>query len=1342
MRIATSQISGQILQYLATFFACLGLALGSCWSLTLVILAAIPVTAVMTIVCEIIGGPLLVAERAQTAKSSALVERVVNAIATVKAFNAGPKELARFRRVMQEGGKIYVKSGMMWGARLGLTTTLMLIMFVQGFWYGSHLVQSGKTSAGTVMTVFWSSLLASSHLQMIIQSLNIIEKGKVGMAGLASLINPPQPIVPATLYNAKAAGTKVDSGDSKPSKADNSVEPSVAKKQQRNKSTHAVHMSIGSIPSSPVPTSPKLSPKHSPRGHLVSPRRDLSKRGAVVSLRRIRPNKSCQGEFVLRNLSFAYASRPDVPVLQNIDMYLPAGETTYIVGGSGSGKSTIAQLLLRLYEPNAGSIELDDQDMKYLDPDWCRENVAAVSQSPIIFDLSVHDNVALGSSGVQATSATARAPTVPREVVIDACRLALLHEFVRDLPEGYETQLGQRGASLSGGQKQRLAIARAKIRDPTVLILDEATSALDPTSRLLVHEAIKSWRRGRTTIVITHDLAQVGSDDFVYLLEKGRVRQQGYRTDLESKVGGRFCEMVMHQKLDGGDDKKAPVRTATQTSSSSSNLEPASPTGLEAQAQPVMAALTNDNGRSRQDTAQRWAKGMSLNPLHAPASELDGPSGDVGSFALSKLEARHHGASLDQASQPRNFNSRRSLWLPKRLAEQEQKRAAEEANFLEQAGVTAISRRPRRELDVVASSAPADKRRKWAPEELEMQPSEVKINMQSKINGSGPSDHAGNSYDLNMTKVLGLVWRTQPSKQALVVGLGICVLSGGVTPVFSYLLAQLLGTMGKTDQSATVLRYAVLVLLCAFVDGILAFLRVAVMEVVGDRWIRGLREKAYALVLAQDKAWFDKPDNSAGKLCNSIIKDAEDARSFVGTIIGQLVVAVAMVMAGMVWALIEGWQLTLVGMAFGPVFIVAMTLQSRLVNRYEGRNKLKREEVAKRFYDMVANVRGIRAMALEPAFAGHYKEAINDAQHCGIRAAAFSGFGFGLGEALTYLAEALMYYVGAVLIIKGTYDFTKMVIVFNLIIFAVTFAAQTMAYLPGLSKSMRATADLGQLLALSTESSESHGADVYPIKGKLSFRNVDFSYPTRSDVPVLKGVSFDIGVGECVAVVGSSGGGKSTITALLQRLYEPSGGQILLDGQSLAETDVHWLREHISIVSQHPNLFDMSIADNIAYGANAKVYEPADPSSSGAMAEIVEAAKAANVDEFVSALPKSYGTSLGENASLVSGGQAQRLAIARALMRTRAKVLILDECTSALDAENQEAVVQTLMEGEARQRGFTTIVVTHKLDLMRRCDRVLVLDKGRIVQQGSYNELIAQRGGCFAALASGGEWGA
>lgn len=258
------------------------------------------------------------------------------------------------------------------------------------------------------------------------------------------------------------------------------------------------------------------------------------------------------------------------------------------------------------------------------------------------------------------------------------------------------------------------------------------------------------------------------------------------------------------------------------------------------------------------------------------------------------------------------------------------------------------------------------------------------------------------------------------------------------------------------------------------------------------------------------------------------------------------------------------------------------------------------------------------------------------------------------------------------------------------------------------------------------DTDESYGNAKPSFDGDIKFNDVFFSYPERNDVSVLQGTSFSVNQNECVAIVGASGCGKSTVVSLLQRLYRPEAGNISINHCDIANMDITHLRDYVSVVSQNPMLFDATIAENIAYGNDRALLSTH---------EIRRAAKAAHVHDFIMGLPKGYDTMVGENAALISGGQAQRLAIARALVRP-ARILILDECTSALDPANQAAVMRSI---SSVRRGRSTLVITHKLPVMRMCDRIIVLNDGAVVENGSYEQLM-RRGGVFAALARGGEW--
>ncbi|WNG54905.1 ATP-binding cassette domain-containing protein [Archangium gephyra] len=234
---------------------------------------------------------------------------------------------------------------------------------------------------------------------------------------------------------------------------------------------------------------------------------------------------SVQGRVEFQQVRFAYPTRPDVPVLQGIDLKLDPGEVVAIVGPSGAGKSTIAGLLARMYDPQGGRLQLDGRPLSALDPEWLRQQIGTVAQEPMLFASSIEDNIRYGR--MDAT----------QEEIEAAARAANAHEFITRFPEGYRTLVGERGVQLSGGQKQRIAIARAMLKNPRLLVLDEATSALDAESEHLVQEALDRLMKGRTTLIIAHRLSTVIGADRVLVLEGGKVVQSGNHAALMGQEG-------------------------------------------------------------------------------------------------------------------------------------------------------------------------------------------------------------------------------------------------------------------------------------------------------------------------------------------------------------------------------------------------------------------------------------------------------------------------------------------------------------------------------------------------------------------------------------------------------------------------------------------------------------------------------------------------------------------------------------------------------------------------------------------------------------------------------------
>ena len=990
-----------------------------------------------------------------------------------------------------------------------------------------------------------------------------------------------------------------------------------------------------------------------------------------------------------------------------------------------------------------------------------------------------------------------------------------MHDFILSLPQGYSTRLGPSGLALSGGQRQRLALARAILRDPAVLILDESTSALDATSRLLVFEAIRQERKRRTTVVVTHDLSMVRHSDYIYVMKDGRCVEEGFREDLEAVVRcpvcwgddysgpgkgckgewkdlggcgrGEFRAMVERQMGMGG--SLPPVEPVDQMRETSAAVERA----MTPAPVPMASALQHRVSRR----ASLWTKSV-VAPWEVDAIRdiMGNSSSSARALAIPEPKShlspyKHRVRYESRATPPSAFKAVKEQGLA-RSASTGSAYAFGQSQ-VKSASTTSL---PSPSPYEVSFSHPLDLARRsmtfepngWASDSPVM----VSFRQRRASGAESASDEDGDDDDQESVqddkKAMDFVrmrasgrrqpsekidivipdpvkeetqaelpsifaialsfWSTLPDKRSTIIGLTFSFITGALTPIFSFLLARLVAqiSLGKAADTKLTNTYGLLVFLTAFSTGVANGLQYYLLEMSAMRWVASLRARALSILLKQDKSYFDKEENSPERLVSILITDGDDARSLLASVAGPFFVVVAMFSVGLLWAMIRGWQLTLVGIAIGPVFGGAMILQSSIVARYEIRNKRAREEVARRYYEAVASVRVIRAMALEGVFEKYFRDAADAAMKAGIDGSFVAGLGLGVAHALIYLAEAVLFYMGAVLISNGTYSYLRLAQVLNLVVFTVTIGSQMFTFgtlsgfhsvnvmltsylltVPKIAKSKQAAIDLGKVLSLNTQTTETRGAHRFPIDGEIAFRNVSFAYPQRSDVPILRGLSSVIQYGECVAVVGTSGSGKSTTAALLQRLYEPTAGRITIGGFNIADMDIKWLREHVAIVSQTPQLFDATIAENIAYGCDTEnvPYEL-----------IQRAARDAHLHDFILSLPKGYDTTIGENASLLSGGQAQRLSIARALFNGRANIMIFDECTSALDPANAAAVMETIMDIKDNR---TCILITHKDRVMRMCDRILMVDEGLIAEEGTYDALM-QRRGKFFQLASAREW--
>ncbi|CAD5233526.1 unnamed protein product [Bursaphelenchus xylophilus] len=495
-------------------------------------------------------------------------------------------------------------------------------------------------------------------------------------------------------------------------------------------------------------------------------------------------------------------------------------------------------------------------------------------------------------------------------------------------------------------------------------------------------------------------------------------------------------------------------------------------------------------------------------------------------------------------------------------------------------------------------------------------------------------------------------------------------------------------------------------------------LGVSLLNWGGENVVIKLKVRALKSILSQGAAYFDRPQTSSPKLVQRITSDSLNCKAALDRRFYNVVHNTLCTVIQLALTLVTSWQIVLAG---SSVYAVVLTISAAMgrITQQALRRIQKFDDSPKLAVEIVENTRTIQLLGREEYFAEKYRRSLEVLEKEEKRIVLADSILFCVAQSSVYINDVACYTVGFLMIYHWDVNIA------NVFLACTTMSTLTWSILfvsTPLVEILHAIPSSNSLFSIIYEepainSNEANGKSP-KVVGNIAAEKVVFSYPTRPEVTVTNGLSVNASAGETIALVGPSGGGKSTIINLLQRFYEPNSGEITVDSTEIRTFQLHYLRSQMALVGQEPVLFSGTIYENATLGI-----ENADKE------EVMEAFRLANAKKFIENLPEGYDTEVGEKGAQLSGGQKQRVAIARALVR-RPKILLLDEATSALDAESERAVQQAL---DTAASGRTCITIAHRLSSIQHADRIYFIANGKVVEVGSHTELM-NANGCYADM--------
>ncbi|MCO5561469.1 hypothetical protein L7F22_015090 [Adiantum nelumboides] len=489
--------------------------------------------------------------------------------------------------------------------------------------------------------------------------------------------------------------------------------------------------------------------------------------------------------------------------------------------------------------------------------------------------------------------------------------------------------------------------------------------------------------------------------------------------------------------------------------------------------------------------------------------------------------------------------------------------------------------------------------------------------------------------------------------------------------------------------------------------------------VTGERVTLRVRKAMFSAILQNEISWFDT--HTSTLLASRLSADAPLVKTTVVDCVITLLQNVGLIGSAFVITLNLQWKLSLIMIVTFPAVIGSYVGQMQFKSGFSGDLHMAHMKANAVAGEAISNIRTVAGFSAEDKVLNLFCKALGESKREVFVRGQIGGVVFGVSQFVLFCWCALSLWYASVLMRKGQASFGESMKCFMVLLITAFTVAEALTMTPDLLRSTKTLQGVFQILDRQTEIDigDPRAEEVHAVDGAIELRHVNFSYPSRAEVQILKDLNLHVRKGYSQALVGASGSGKSSVIALITRFYDPQSGRVLIDGKDIKQLRLDTLRRHIGLVQQEPALFSTSIYENIQYGKEGATE-----------AEIMEAAEAANAHGFISGLPGGYMTEVGERGVQLSGGQKQRVAIARAVLKNPA-ILLLDEATSALDMESEKLVQEAL---DKLMEHRTTVLVAHRLSTVQNTHSIAVLENGSIKEQGSHNGLIAKQGAYFQLL--------